>query len=398
VIVSINNKSKSSIFNFCVLILTLFLIVFPKGGIKIKAIPLTWGYLLLGLTSFIIILRKHYFIRKEHIYTLLMLIPFQIYSLISISINGFTKIGFMISFFIGFFVLPFIFLFIFSEYIETLNLDYFFKILKRSIFFIALYGIFLFFYKIFTGSIFEIPFLTINYHDRGLLESIKSIDRGTFFKLISTYNNGNVYGICILMFLPLYNYLEKNKLKRSIVKLSFLLTLSRTVWIGLIISEFLYNFFIKKNKSLSFIKSTISICISIIIIIFLGKLMNIDISWFFDPTLGNRLNPEYFDIKLFSHIAFEHIEEMLYLSILHIFGVVGFIFFIIGFFSPIIIFTLKNYMKKIANINKVIFLGLINYFIISIADAAILYIPTIAIFWFLSTFLFTNKKVNSNFA
>jgi hypothetical protein len=277
-------------------------------------------------------------------------------------------------------------------------LDYFFKILKRSIFFIALYGIFLFFYKIFTGSIFEIPFLTINYHDRGLLESIKSIDRGTFFKLISTYNNGNVYGICILMFLPLYNYLEKNKLKRSIVKLSFLLTLSRTVWIGLIISEFLYNFFIKKNKSLSFIKSTISICISIIIIIFLGKLMNIDISWFFDPTLGNRLNPEYFDIKLFSHIAFEHIEEMLYLSILHIFGVVGFIFFIIGFFSPIIIFTLKNYMKKIANINKVIFLGLINYFIISIADAAILYIPTIAIFWFLSTFLFTNKKVNSNFA
>lgn len=385
---------KKSFFNFIVFLFFLFLIIFPKGGFKINNIPITWGYILLGIVSIFLLFRRSYEINKEHVYILFSLVPFQIYSLISIWINGVEYIGFTISFFIGFFILPYIFLFIFSEYIQNLELEFFLKIFKRSILFIAIYGIFLFFYKIFSHQFIEIPFLTINYHDKTFLETTKFNDRGSLFKLISTYNNGNIYGICMLMLLPLYKLLEKSFLKRSLVKFSLLLTLSRTVWIGLIISEFFYDFFIRKNKIYSLIKFIISSCIFIGIILYLGKIMNQNISWFLDPTLGNRINSEYSEIHLLSKAPFKFIEEMLYNSILNIFGVLGFLFFLVGFLSPIYIFLIKIIKNRQSEINISIFLGLLTYLIISLSDSAILYIPILVIYWFLSSFLLNNKILN----
>jgi hypothetical protein len=391
------DKKKSC--NFFIGLLFIFLIIFPKGGIKINNIPLTWGYLILALLSLALLVRSRYMVKKQHVFILLSLIPFQIYSFISIWLNGIENIGFTISFFLGFFILPLIFLFIFSQYIEDLNLDFFSKIFKKSLFLIALFGIFLFFYRIITNSFFEIPFLTINFHDRGLIETMKFNDRGFLLKLTSTYNNGNLYGVCILMFLPLFNLLEKNNIKKAILKLSLLLTLSRTVWIGLIISEFFYAFFINKNKSLSLIKFLISSCIFITIMLFLGKIMNWDIDKYLDPTLGNRLNSKYYDVHLLSIMPFKHIEEMLYNSILKIFGITGIVFFIFGFFSPIIIFLIKLSKGEESSLNKSIFFGLLTYLIASISDSAILYIPTLVIYWFLASFLmsandFTQKLSN----
>ena len=53
------------------------------------------------------------------------------------------------------------------------------------------------------GKFIEIPFLTVNAGDYGTLESTKHINRGGYLKLISTYNNGNVYGVATLILLPL---------------------------------------------------------------------------------------------------------------------------------------------------------------------------------------------------
>lgn len=391
-----NIDKKHFLFNFIAGILFLFLVVFPKGGIKIFNIPFTWGYMLLALISLMLLIRKKYSIKKEHAYILISLIPFQLYSFISIWINKIESMGFAISFFTGFFVLPFIMLFVFSHYIQNLDPEFFFKIFRKSILFIASYGIFLFFYKIIFGSLIEIPLLTINYHDKGLMESVKSIDRGIFFKLISTYNNGNLYGICILMLLPLYNYLEKSCLKRSIVKLSLILTLSRTVWFGLIISEFFFAFFIKKNKAVSLIKFVLSCCFFLAIILVLAKKMNWDISWFLDTTLGNRINGNALEIQLLSSPSpFRHIEEMLYNGILRIFGIAGLIFFIIGFFSPLFIFLFKLPKNQPAAFNKTVFIGLLTYLIVSISDSAILYIPVLVIYWLLSSLVVISLKISA---
>lgn len=387
---------KKYLFNFFWILLFLFLIVFPKGGIKIHDIPITWGYILLSIFSSLLLLRKSYLTSKQNIFILLSLLPFQIYSLISISINGIENIGFAISFFLGFFIFPLIFFLILSEYIQNIDLNFFLKILKKALFFLASFGIFLFFYKIFFGKLLEIPFLTINYHDKGLIETMKCIDRGNFLKLISTYNNGNLYGICILMFMPLYNHIEDSFFKRSVVKLSLILTLSRTVWAGLIISEFFFDFFIKKNKSYSFIKFVISSSFLITIFIFIGNILDKNISWFLDPTLGNRINEVNSEYHLLANGPFKYIEEMLYNGIFSTFGLVGLVLFILGFFSPIFIYLIKIRETNESTINKTIFWGLVTYLIVSISDSAILYIPILVIYWFLASML-TNRKNLKNY-
>ncbi|NGX36274.1 MAG: hypothetical protein K1000chlam1_01115 [Candidatus Anoxychlamydiales bacterium] len=390
-------KTKSST-NIVLLLLMLFIVVFPKGGIKYKSIPITWGYTLLALVSFTLLLRKRYSIRKEHLYVLLALLPFQIYSACSLFINGIENIGFAFSFFVSFFCLPFIFFFIFSEYIENLDTAYFFIILKRSIFFIACYGIFLFFYRVIVGTLLEIPLLTTNYHEKGIIETTKFIhNRGLFLKLISTYNNGNIFGLCLLMILPLYNYIEKNIFKKNIVKLSLIFTLSRTVWIGLIISEFFFSFFIIKNKHKSLVRFFMTALAVIAIIVFFSRYIQRPISWYFDKDMGGRVKEYYFIIKFLSHIPFAHIAEMIYFSVLYIFGFLGFILFIISMFSPIAFFTLKNIKSNISDIDKCIILGLATYLIVSFSDGALLYLPVMAFYWFLSSFLLSKKELTLEF-
>ncbi|MBN2478958.1 MAG: hypothetical protein JXA94_01890, partial [Parachlamydiales bacterium] len=375
---------KQKIHHFLLGILILFLLVFPKGGIKIQNIPITWGYLLLGFISLALLFRKKIKVNKNHIYILLAFIPFQIISLLTIAINGFEVIGFTISFFVSFFILPFIFFFILSEYIEKIDLDFFIKFFKRGILFIAAYGIFLFFFRIFMGYFYEIPFLTINYHDSGLLDHTKCIERGEIFKLISTYNNGTLYGVCILIVLSFYNLVEKKTWKKSLVLLSLVLTISRTIWIGLIFNIFLNELFVKKYKKTSLLKFSFFFILSISIFLILPKLLGFNIFWLYDKNLGGRL--DNFDFLSYLHIisfnSFWGMGEMIYLSILQNFGLMGFLSYLIAISSPLIIYFHKNYKKNISDLDKSLIIGLITYLFISISDGAILHIPTMLFFLF----------------
>jgi len=206
-------------------------------------------------------------------------------------------------------------------------------------------------------------------------------------------------GNTLVSSLPLYKYLETSTFKKILVKLSIILTLSRTVWIGFIISEFFYNFFILKNKKKALIKFLISsLCFTIILLIFAKFYLDKALSWYFDTTLGGRLLDKSFEVNFFSTMPFIQIEEMVYLSIFNTFGFLGLLFFIIG-----MTFSLFNYLFKNMNIEKspidlCIFFGLLTYLIISISDSASLYIPVMAFYWFLSSFLQTKKLLSLNFS
>ncbi len=178
-------------------LLSLFLFLFPKGGIKIADKPITIGYILLFAVSYIFFFTKPSNIGQKRIKTIIYLLPFQACSLLSIFIYGWENLVVLLSYIIHFFVIPFA---LFLTFPTKLPSDLFANILKwikNGVTFVAFYGVFLFFYKLLSGKFLEIPFLTVNYHDLHLLETEKCIDRGGYFKLISTYNNGNLYGICL---------------------------------------------------------------------------------------------------------------------------------------------------------------------------------------------------------
>ena len=250
----VNCLKPSRLKHSFIVLLTLFLLFFPKGGIKVLEIPVTWGYLFLFLVALGCFLTKRLIFNKKGLFCLLALIPFQMISLLTILVNGQVHLGYFFSYLIHFFILPVLFFLIFPCYMDKNAIEVLFKWIKHGVYFIAIYGLFLFVYKIAMGSFIEIPFLTVNYHDINELEYGKCIDRGGVFKLISTYNNGNLYGVCVLMLLPLYNTLETSFWKKWIVKSSLILTLSRTIWIGLVVYE-LINYFLGNRKALyKFIK------------------------------------------------------------------------------------------------------------------------------------------------
>lgn len=372
-------------------LLGFFLLLFPKGGIKIHDVPITWGYLLLGLLTLFFVPRSYFALSRHRLLMLAFLLPFQVTSILTIFNNGMADQGFTLAFIVSFFLLPWAFFFFFSKPLEHLDSEFLFRMIKKGIFFIACYGIFLFFYKLLIGSFFTIPFLTINYSDIGKLEDTKCIDRGNLFKLISTYNNGNIYGVCLLMLLPLYLYLEKSLLKKVIVKFSLVLTLSRTVWIGLLLQELIYDIYIEKFDLKSIKKIIFKLGGLIAIILLALKTFGISTNFIKDTTFGGRSHQfsDLWNVQFFSDKPFQGIAEIVYLSILKQFGISGLSTFMTGMLAPLALYYTSGRLKsEIEPKRKCIASGLFMYLILCCSDGAMLFIPTMAFYWFLSSLLF----------
>ncbi len=348
-------------------------------------VPITWGYVLLciiGLGSFI---TRRVSLDKRGLLCYLSLMPFQCISLFTILMNGQTHTGYVLSYGLHFFLLPLIFLLIFPSCINSKTLEVIFLWIKQGVLFIALYGLFLFVYKWVTGSFLEIPFLTVNYHDMHELELEKCIDRGGVFKLISTYNNGNLYGVCVLMLLPLYHVLEKSFVKRWIVKGSLILTLSRTIWIGVILYEIL-SYFIDHRKvmrrSAKILGSLACIALGLIT---LTKFFSFSSDFLLDRFLGNRIGQldvlQY--VQWISTEPFDGIYEVIYLGVLRSFGILGLIAFLFGMLFPLLLYKVEKGKGQAPIWQSSVVLGLILYLITACADGALLLIPVMCFYWFL---------------
>jgi len=134
---------------------------------------------------------------------------------------------------------------------------------------------------------------------------------------------------------------------------------------------------------MSFIKPIGAILFSLIGLYSIVLYYGIPIEFVFDLHLGGReAQFENFQINLLSKVPFVGIIEIVYLSILSSFGLIGLISFLVAMISPIAL----NYSNK-PEIKKTILFGLINYLIVCCSDGAMLYIPTMAIYWFLVSLL-----------
>lgn len=379
-----------------IVLLVAFLLVFPKGGIKLAGVPLTWGYLVLGLAfawlPLALLLGRSASVRTVRLLVPALLVPFQLTVWWGLLTNGTDGMGFAISLIVSFFFIPLMLVLVLGIHLDRIDLGFLFRLVRWGVFAVAVYGIFLFFYRLKTGSFIEVPFLTVNAGDVGGLED-KYIDRGGVFKLISTYNNGNIYGISILTLLPLYAWLERSVPRQLVVKFSLLLTLSRTVWVGLILFEILHRVFVKRISL-----RAVAVLLASLLAVLAGlwyalDLMGWDAGHLFDRRLGGRIGQlaALEEATVLPRTRFRDVLEIVYLGILHNFGIVGLASYLLAMTGPLLLYAARVLPFARTEYKRSLAAGLAIYLFISMSDGALLFIPVMVFFWFVASLLVSDN-------
>jgi hypothetical protein len=348
-------------------------VAIPKAGFKIGDVPITFGYLYavaLGILYF----PKGISCFMQSNSAAAFLVAYCTWILLFLVTSGYfcgiENMGFYFSMIFGFWVLPVVFLLSFSydePYPRALE-----TYLIWSVRFAVLYGIFLFVYKMQTGKFIEIPYLTVNADDVGKMDT-KYIQRADdVSKLISTYNNGNIFGVCLLMLIPLYDLLECRPIMKLLARCALILTLSRTVWMVLMLYE---TFLIRRPVW----QRAAVLLIAASGILLMLHLMGTGGEFLADSTLGGRMTVvDQLHISLFPFVSFNYVSEIFWVSVAYFGGVIG-VFTFAGLF--VLIFLIFQYSEASMPYRRVAVMGVVNFFLCSFVDAAANYIPTMFVFW-----------------
>lgn len=385
-------NENAPLMRYTLILLVLFNVFFPKSGIKINEVPITVGMVLLFGVLFYLMIKSiisldFLQVDKPRFCTLIGWFPFQLWLLLCVYFLGIADMGAVLSMGVNFIFLPITLLLFAGNYIWLLPKEFVYRWIVYGVTFVSIFGIIAFFYKLQTGDFIEIPFLTVNYDDYGNLDS-KNIDRGLLTKLISTYQNGNIFGVSILMLLPLYNVLQKNAVLKIVVKVALVLTLSRTAWIGLILYEIFSAIYLFPS-----FKRAIVFVFSLIIlgggIASMLGMMEQDISFLLDPNLGGRLPALQSSYYFIPENPIQTISEIVYAGIAINFGLIGLIFFLLAVISPIIGWCMAGGGFNLER--RSLLLGYVLYLIVAVSDGAILLIPVMIFYWFLVAMMVTRS-------
>lgn len=381
--------------------LVVFLVLFPKGGFKLGGVPITWGYAIIGSSIVVTLPRVSYcgnFLRTQRptLAAYCCLLPIQLLLVYSLGANGVGDAGFAVSDIVDFFVLPFAFLCILPAYLSKVRIEKVVSTICWCVFLAAGYGIFLFWWRLHFGSYIEIPYLTVNVADAGTLGDKFNSRPDGLFKLISTYNNGNQYGVSTLLLLPLVDEFDRNVFRRIVIRIALFLTLSRTVWIGIVLNELIQTgrYLWNDLSTSSFLRvrySTLKkggrITVAGIMVLTMTLAFS-GVSFLFDSSLGGRAN--YLDsiqgVTFLPSQPVEQFVEIIYYSALSMLGVSGLLAIILLFISPLLLVIQFRYLLQ-TKLQVAALLGLLLYIPLAAMDGSLNYIPTMAFYWMLWMFL-----------
>lgn len=282
-------KEKNG-FLFNLLLITIFFnIWFPKAGIKLSEIPLTVGNVFLAITFFFWAMKKVMNRRMKinkigYILIILMLYSFIKYLLIGEFVKN-------IGYIIPLEVYPLMFIIAYDTIDTKEKLQKVIKVICFGFFFICIYALLQYVLGIEKVCI---PGLTVNLSDYTTYganwylqkNNNNSSEIGT--KIISTFQNGNLYGVNALLIYPIvYGYLKKeNKSFLMYVSLALFvicvfLSLSRSCWLGIILFM-LFGIFLEneKNKNSLYRKA----------IIILMCLVLVGVSFKYFPSIATRFS------------------------------------------------------------------------------------------------------------
>ena len=377
-------------------LLVLFLVAFPKGGVKLAGVPITWGYLMLGIPAAALAwhLASGAGLRlpRRRLLALGALIPFQLLIWGTLLVHGFEHPGFMVSLLVTFFFIPPVMLLGVGVHLDEMDLRPLFRWIRNAVLFVAVYGIVLFFYTLATGEFIEVPYLTMNAGDVGELGE-KFNDRGGIWKLISTYNNGNLYGVSMLLLLPLYMQLERGPVKRSVVKMSLLLSLSRTVWVGLLLWEFFDRIYVRGLSVRRLVGMVIALAAAAGAILFaLVVLLKQPLGFLVSRDLGGRKGLELLpDASVLPDGPYTIIPEIVYAGVVNDFGMLGLVLYVLAMLSPLLLAAVGAVPFAAGTWKRALMVSLVIYTLIAAIDGGLLFIPVAAFYWFVASLLLSDN-------
>ena len=282
-------KEKNG-FLFNVLLITIFFnIWFPKAGIKLSGIPLTVGNVFLAITFFFWTMKKVMNRRMKINKIGYILIILMLYSLIKyLLIGGFVK---NIGYIIPLVVYPLMFIIAYDTIDTKEKLQKVIKVMCFGFFFICIYALLQYVFGI---EKICVPGLTVNLSDYTTYganwylqkNNNNSSEIGT--KIISTFQNGNLYGVNALLIYPIvYGYLKKENrsflmyVSLALFVICVFLSLSRSCWLGIILFM-LFGIFLEseKNKNSLYRKA----------IIILMCLVLVEVSFKYFPSIATRFS------------------------------------------------------------------------------------------------------------
>lgn len=407
-------QAKSPLGMLSAVLLVVFLVLFPKGGFRLGPLPLTWGYLLLGVVTppaFLVrFLQLPLLFPRRVLLVTAMLLPMQLLFVYAGKFYGVSNPPFAFSTFVGLFALPWIFLLIFGPFFPRLDGNQLSRWFCGCVFYAAAWGIFLFFLHPVTHHFIEVPYLTVNASDFGELESTKNIGRGFFFKLISTYNNGNLYGVATLLLLPMYDRLEPSGVRRAVLKVALFLTLSRAVWVGLILNEVLSLLVQLLRQIPTFPVLYLGAArrrfyaVGAIVGFILFSLLFISsqgggLQFLLDATGGNRIGQVYAaqGASLLPEHALYGFAEVLYASAAQYWGLTGLWAFTLIMVSPLIVLAASPRVLQ-SPVQRAALKGLLLYIVMAAVDGALDFIPVMAFYWFVYAVFLYGWPGGSSFA
>lgn len=395
-------------FLFNILCITIFLNIWvPKGGIKIQDIPVTFGnvlYFVLLILFFIYLLFRQKIYKDKMQLLIFISIVFFAFRIIFAFLNDNMKFSDIIQYLIPLSIYPFGYIITYNCIRDKKQLGKVLKIVSIDFLVICLYGLI---QNIFGIDKTTIPGITVNYSDykeSPLWYLQKDNGQGDASKMISTYQNGNIFGVNLLLIFPLvFETSKKDRTKFIYIALFLIvgmLTLSRSVWLGIGI-YLLFRFILNSDLKLKAIFIRILLVISLIIAVpyafnnvpqLQARLMQTtsDNISSMSGRLPNTLNLLHSSSNSIVSVFFGpygimqydgNAYEMTYFAIYMLSGLIG----LLVFLTPIILllYKLKKH-KKINAVAKGCYYGILVYAITAFIEGAFWLPPTALNLWIIA--------------
>ena len=369
------------LFPFLAAVGLLTMTAFPKAGVYVGNIPVTLGYVLLmffgSLEILYIAINKVKTTRPVFISLAIGFFGLAILQLSFFRIYGYRSMGNAISIMASTLLVPGLSILSTTWFLRTLGIGNFVRTLRLSLLIVFSFGMVSFFAYNASAIVIGVPYVTTTGDD--ITEVFQKHNlRGPIVKMFSTYNNGNILGLNLLLWGPMAAVGVVPSLRYALgYRAICLLTLSRSVWVGLLTYEFISAY---ETRSLLRVRRAFGVSIALVgTAIMVSVLIGKDpLQFLLDKDLGGRVSDFNEQIKVISTQRIAWDGESVYTAAWMAYGPLG----LLGILS---VWLLPIFHAGPSLIQRTARVSMIVYMLIAAVEGAFNLIPTQFTYWMVAS-------------